>query len=190
MAKEYSLQASLRTEQGKGASRRLRRANGVPAVIYGAGKEAQSITLKHNELVRNLEDEAFYSQILTVDFGDSKELAILRDLQRHPAKPIVLHADLQRIKEDEALTVNVPLHFVNEAAAPSVKTMGGKVSHIMNEVTVSCLPKDLPRYIEVDMIAVEKGQIVHMSDLQMPEGVTLPQLALGEDHDQALASIH
>ena len=190
MAKEYSLQASARSEQGKGASRRLRRENGVPAVIYGAGKEPQSITLKHNELIRNLEEEAFYSQILTVDFGDSKELAILRDLQRHPAKAIVLHADLQRIKEDEALTVNVPLHFINEAAAPAIKTRGGKASHILNEVSVSCLPKDLPQYIEVDMMDVEKGQIVHLSDLKMPEGVTLPQLALGDDHDQALAAIH
>ena len=190
MAKEYSLQASARSEQGKGASRRLRRENGVPAVIYGAGKEPQSITLKHNELIRNLEEEAFYSQILTVDFGDSKELAILRDLQRHPAKAIVLHVDLQRIKQDEALTVNVPLHFINEEEAPAVKTLGGKVSHVMNEVLVSCLPKDLPQYIEVDMMDVEKGQIVHMSDLKLPEGVTLPQLALGEDHDQALSAIH
>ncbi|CAG0911747.1 unnamed protein product [Cyprideis torosa] len=190
MAKEYSLQAAARSEQGKGASRRLRRENKVPAVIYGAGQDAQSITLKHNELIRNLEEEAFYSQIITIDFGDKKELAILRDLQRHPAKPVVLHADLQRIKEDEELHVNVPLHFINEAVAPAVKTHGGKVSHVMNEVEVACLPKDLPQYIEVDMMDVEKGGIVHLSDLKLPEGVSLPQLALGEDHDQALAAIH
>lgn len=190
MAKEYSLQAEARSEQGKGASRRLRRVNGVPAIIYGGGKDPQSITLKHNELIRNLEEEAFYSQIITVDFGDKKELAILRDLQRHPAKAIVLHADLQRIKEDEVLHVSVPLHFINESEAPAIKTLGGKASHVLNEVEVACLPKDLPQYIEVDMMDIEKGGIVHMSDLKMPEGVTLPQLALGEDHDQALAAIH
>jgi large subunit ribosomal protein L25 len=190
MAKEYSLQAEARSEQGKGASRRLRRENKVPAVIYGAGKDAQSITLKHNELIRNLEEEAFYSQIITIDFGAKKELAILRDLQRHPAKPVILHADLQRIKEDEELHVNVPLHFINESAAPAVKIHGGKVSHVMNEVEVACLPKNLPQYIEVDMMDVEKGGIVHLSDLKLPEGVSLPQLALGEDHDQALAAIN
>lgn len=190
MAKEYSLQASARSEQGKGASRRLRRENGVPAVIYGGGGESQAITLKHNELIRNLEEEAFYSQIITVDFGDRKEMAILRDLQRHPARPVVLHADLQRIKDDEVLHMNVPLHFVNEANSAAVKTQGAKIGHVMNDVEVACLPKDIPQYIEVDMIDVEKGQIVHLSDLKLPEGVSLPALALGADHDQPVASVH
>nr|CAA6828959.1 MAG: LSU ribosomal protein L25p [uncultured Thiotrichaceae bacterium] len=190
MAKDYSLQAEARSLQGKGASRRLRRENGVPAVVYGAGKDPQSITLKHNELIRNLEEEAFYSQIITLDFSGKKELAILRDLQRHPAKAVILHADFQRIKEDEELTVNVSLHYINESEAPAVKVHGGKVSHVMNEVEIACLPKDLPQFIEVDMMDVEKGQIVHMSDIKLPEGVTIPALALGEDHDQALAAIH
>ncbi|CAA6802051.1 MAG: LSU ribosomal protein L25p [uncultured Thiotrichaceae bacterium] len=190
MSKKYSLQAEARDLQGKGASRRLRRENGVPAVIYGGGSDPQSITLKHNELIRNLEEEAFYSQIITVDFGDKKELVILRDLQRHPAKAIIMHADLQRIEEDHELQVNVSLHYINEELAPAIKIHGGKVSRVMNEVLIACLPKDLPEYIEVDMMNVEKGAIVHMSDLKLPEGVTLPQLALGEDHDQALAAIH
>ncbi len=190
MSKEFLLQAVSRDLQGKGASRRLRRENGVPAVIYGAGLEARSITLKHNELIRNLQEEAFYSQIITVDFGDHKERVILRDLQRHPSRAIVLHADLQRIKSDEVLHVHVPLHFINEESAIGVKTQGGTISHVMSDVEIACLPQDLPEYIEVDMQNVEKGQIVHMSDLVLPEGVTLPALALGEDHDQALSAIH
>ncbi|MEZ5450782.1 MAG: 50S ribosomal protein L25/general stress protein Ctc [Thiolinea sp.] len=190
MAKKYSLQATARSEQGKGASRRLRRENGVPAVIYGGDQDAQSVTLKHNELIRNLEEEAFYSQIITVNFGDRQEQVILRDLQRHPAKPIVLHADLQRVKSGELLTIHVPLHFINEINSVGVKTQGGAISHILQDVVVSCLPKDIPEYIEVDMLNVEKGQILHLSDLQLPEGVSLPELALGEDHDQAVASIH
>ena len=190
MSKEFKLQAEVRTLQGKGASRRLRLENKVPAVIYGAGVDPQSITLKHNELLRNLQEEAFYSQIISVDFGDHQELAILRDLQRHPSKPVVLHADFQRIKADEVLHVHVPLHFLNEATSVGVKTQGGSVSHVLSEVMVACLPKDLPEFIEVDMQDVEKGAIVHLSDLKLPEGVSLPALALGDDHNQAVASIH
>ncbi len=190
MSKEYSLQAEARSEQGKGASRRLRRENKVPAIIYGAGVEPQSITLKHNELIRNLQEEAFYSQIISVNFADRKELAILRALQRHPAKPVILHADLQRIKDDEVLHVHVPLHFLNEESSIGVKTQGGAVSRILNEVLVACLPKNLPEYIAIDMIDVEKGHILHLSDLKLPEGVSLPELALGEDHNQAIVAIH
>jgi large subunit ribosomal protein L25 len=177
MSKKYVLQAQTRELQGKGASRRLRHTGMVPAVIYGAGGEAQSIMLRHNEMIRNLQEEGFYSQIITVDFGDRKESVILRDLQRHPAKPIIMHADLQRVSDDEE-------------AAKGVKEQGGTVSHVVSEVEVSCLPKNLPEFIEVDMINVEKGQILHMTDLKLPEGVSLPQLALGEDHDQAIAAIH
>lgn len=190
MSKEFTLQAESRSEQGKGASRRLRRENKVPAVIYGAGQSAQSISLKHNELIRNLQDEAFYSQLIAVNFGDRKEIAILRALQRHPAKPIILHVDLQRIKDDEVIEVHIPLHFTNEENAVGVKVNGGTVSRILNEVMVACLPKNIPEYIEVDMLNVDKGQIVHLSDLKLPEGVSIPELSLGSDHNQAVAAIH
>ena len=190
MSKQFVLQAQARELQGKGASRRLRNQGLVPAVVYGAGQDAQSISLRHNELIRNLQEEAFYSQIITVDFGDRKEQVILRDLQRHPAKPIIMHADLQRISDDQEIRVHVALHFLNEEASKGVKEQGGAVNHSMSEVEVSCLPKNLPEFIEVDMINVEKGQILHLSDLKLPEGVSLPQLALGEDHDNAIAAIH
>ena len=190
MSKQYVLNAQARELQGKGASRRLRNQGLVPAVIYGAGQDAQSISLRHNELIRNLQEEAFYSQIIVVDFGDRKEQVILRDLQRHPAKPIIMHADLQRISDDQEIRVHVALHFLNEEASKGVKEQGGAVNHSMSEVEVSCLPKNLPEFIEVDMINVEKGQILHLSDLKLPEGVSLPQLALGEDHDNAIAAIH
>lgn len=190
MSKKYVLQAQLRDLQGKGASRRLRKENLVPAVIYGGGQDAKSITLRHNEMIRNLQDEAFYSQIITVDFSDHQEQAILRDLQRHPSKPVVMHVDLQRISDDQEIRVHVSLHFLNEETSKGVKEQGGSVSHVISEVEVSCLPKHLPEYIEVDMQNVEKGQILHLSDLKLPEGVSLPALALGEDHDSAIAACH
>jgi len=190
MSKKYVLQAQVRELQGKGASRRLRHEGLVPAVVYGAGQEAQSITLRHNELIRNLQDEAFYSQIITVEFGDHKESVILRDLQRHPAKPVVMHADLQRIKDDEEINVHVALHFINADVSKGVKEQGATISHNLTEVEVSCLPKFLPEFIEVDLIAIEKGQILHMSDLKLPDGVTLTELTLGEDHDQPVAACH
>jgi len=189
---EFVLTAEVRGEdmQGKGASRRLRHEKKVPAVIYGAGKDAQPITLNHNELWRNLLEEAFYSQIITVNFGSRKEQVILRDLQRHPAKPLVLHADLQRIRANEALTVVIPLHFINEETSIGVKEQGGAVNYTMNDVEVSCLPKDLPEYIEVDLQNIEVGQVVHLSELTVPEGVTLTALEHGEEHDLTVASIY
>lgn len=190
MSKKYVLNAQVRELQGKGASRRLRNENLVPAVIYGAGQEAKSITLRHNEMIRNLQEEGFYSQIITVDFGDHQERAILRDLQRHPSKPVVMHADLQRITDDQEINVHVSLHFINEDVSKGVKEQGGAISHVVAEVEVSCLPKNLPEYIEVDMINIEKGQILHLSDLKLPEGVSLPALALGEDHNSAVAACH
>jgi len=193
MSKEYILTAQARTaaEQGKGASRRLRREGLVPAIVYGGtGRNPQSITLRHNELLRHLQDEAFYSQIISVSFGDASENVILRDLQRHPAKPVIMHVDLQRVTDDEEISVNVSLHFINADISMGVKTQGGAVSHIASEVKVSCLPKNIPAFIEVDLQELEKGQILHMSDIKLPEGVSLPELALGEDHNQAIVAIH
>lgn len=190
MSKVYSLKATKRADQGKGASRRLRHTGGVPAIVYGASAEPLAITLNHNELIRNLQEEAFYSQLITLDVEGKIETVVLRDLQRHPAKNLIMHADLQRIQADHAIRVSVPLHFINVESSTGVKVQSGALNQLMTNVEVSCLPKDIPSYIEVDMQNVEKGQILHLSDLKLPEGVSLPQLALGQDHDQAIVAIH
>jgi large subunit ribosomal protein L25 len=189
MAISFELNAESRTDMGKGASRRLRHAGKVPAIIYGGDKDPEALTLSHNELLRNLEHEAFYSHILTINTGGSTTSAILRDLQRHPSKPVILHVDLQRVTADEELRTQVPVHFVGEDTCPGAKA-GGLVMHEMTEVEIECLPKDLPEYIAVDMSAMDVGDTVHLSDLKVPEGVTLLELARGEDHDQVVASIH
>ncbi|MDX1696729.1 MAG: 50S ribosomal protein L25/general stress protein Ctc [Thiohalobacterales bacterium] len=189
MATSFELNAEPRTDTGKGASRRLRHAGKVPAIMYGGGKDPESLTLSHNEVLRNLEHEAFYSHILSIKVGGSETRAILRDMQRHPSKPVVLHIDLQRISESEKLKTNVPLHFAGEDTAPGVKA-GGLVSHELTEVAVECLPKDLPEFIEVDISGLDVGQSLHLSDLAVPEGVTLTELARGEDHDLSVVSIH
>jgi large subunit ribosomal protein L25 len=189
MAISFELNAESRTDMGKGASRRLRHAGKVPAIIYGGTVDPEALTLSHNELLRNLEHEAFYSHILTINTGGSTTSAILRDLQRHPSKPVILHVDLQRVTADEELRTQVPVHFVGEDTCPGAKA-GGLVMHEMTEVEIECLPKDLPEYIAVDMSAMDVGDTVHLSDLKVPEGVTLLELARGEDHDQVVASIH
>jgi large subunit ribosomal protein L25 len=189
MAISFELSAESRTDTGKGASRRLRHAGKVPAIIYGGGKDPQSLTLSHNEVLRNLEHEAFYSHILSIKIDGSETRAILRDLQRHPSRPVVLHMDLQRISESEKLKTQVPLHFLGEEDAPGVKG-GGLVSHDLTEVAIECLPKDLPEFIEVDISALDIGESIHLSGLTVPEGVTLTELARGEDHDQNVVSIH
>jgi len=189
MAISFELNAESRTDTGKGASRRLRHAGKVPAIIYGGNKDPEALTLSHNELLRNLEHEAFYSHILTVRTGAGTTSAILRDLQRHPSKPVIMHVDLQRVSADETLRTQVPLHFIGEETNPSVKA-GGLVSHEQTEVEIECLPKDLPEFIAVDISAMEIGDTLHLSDLQVPEGVTLLELARGEDHDQSVVSMH
>ena len=189
MAISFELNAEPRTDTGKGASRRLRHAGKVPAIMYGGNKDPESLTLDHNEVIRNLEHEAFYSHILTVKVGGSETRAVLRDLQRHPSKPFVQHMDLQRVSESEKLRMHVPLHFSGEDIAPGVKA-GGMVSHEIIEVEVECLPKDLPEYIEVDISGMDVGESLHLSDLKMPEGAVLLELARGEGHDLGVVSIH
>ncbi len=188
MSNSFEFKAELRGDTGKGASRRLRRAGLVPGIIYGAHKDPVMITVAHNELIHNLEQEAFYSHILTIELGGQKEKVVLKDLQRHPSKPFILHVDFLRIDEKEAIRVNVPLHFMNEDTAPGVKA-GGRVSHMLTEVEVSCLPKDLPEFIEIDLAAVEAGQAVHLSEIKLPEGVEIPALAQTPVHDLAVVSI-
>ncbi|MGB5258908.1 MAG: 50S ribosomal protein L25/general stress protein Ctc [Gammaproteobacteria bacterium] len=189
MAISFELNAEPRTDTGKGASRRLRLAGKVPAIMYGGGKDPESLTLLHNEVLRNLEHEAFYSHILTIKIGGSDTPVILRDMQRHPSKPIVMHMDLQRISAREKLKTNVPLHFIGEDAAPGVKA-GGLVSHELTEVAVECLPKDLPEFIDVDISGLEIGDSIHLSGVTAPDGVTLTELARGEGHDLSVVSIH
>ena len=189
MAISFELNAESRTDTGKGASRRLRHAGKVPAIIYGSGKDPQALTLSHNEVLRNLEHEAFYSHILSVKIDGSETRAILRDLQRHPSRPVILHMDLQRISETEKLKTHAPLHFIGEDVAPGVKE-GGLVSHDLTEVSIECLPKDLPEFIEVDISALDIGDSIHLSGLTVPEGVTLIELARGEGHDQSVVSVH
>jgi large subunit ribosomal protein L25 len=189
MAISFELNAESRTDMGKGASRRLRHAGKVPAIIYGGNKDPEALTLSHNELLRNLEHEAFYSHILTIKTGADTTSAILRDLQRHPSKPMIMHVDLQRVSANEELRTQVPVHFIGEDTCPGAKA-GGLVMHELTEVEIECFPKDLPEYIEVDMSTMDVGDTVHLSDLKVPEGVTLLELARGEDHDQVVASIH
>ncbi|GHD52532.1 large subunit ribosomal protein L25 [Marinobacter persicus] len=191
MSQEFVIEAFPRDDQGKGASRRLRREERkIPAIIYGGGKDATPVAIWHNELKKSLENEAFFSHVLTIDLNGKKESVILKDLQRHPYKPILTHADFQRVDKDHEIHVNVPLHFLNEESAPVVKLQGGVVSHNMTEVEVVCLPQNLPEFIEVDLNDVEMDQVVHLSDLKLPEGVRSAALMQGEDHDQPVVSVH
>lgn len=187
MKNDFVLEASLRNDLGKGASRRLRREGKVPAVLYGGHLDAMSVTMDHNDLFHHLENEAFYSHILTIKVDGKEEQAVLKDLQRHPYKPIIMHVDFQRVSASEKIRMHVPLHFVGGDVAPGVKVGGGIVTHNVNEVEVSCLPKDLPEFIEVDLSKVELNQSVHMSELKLPAGVELVELAHG--HDLAVGGV-
>jgi len=190
MSDQFELQAEVREDMGKGASRRLRRlADHVPAIIYGGNKDPQPLTLIRKDLEKALENEAFYSHVLSIKVGKTKEKAILKDLQRHPAKDSVMHADFMRVDDKVAIKLHVPIHFLNEEISIGVKTEGGIVQHQNTDIEILCLPGDIPEYIEVDMAEVVTGQIIHLSDVTLPEGVTSVALALGEDHDLAIASI-
>ena len=191
MTNAFVVNAEVRTDKGKGASRRLRRLeNLVPAIIYGGDKEPVSLTLKHNEIIKSLESEAFYSHILTINIAGKEESAILKDLQRHPAREEILHADFLRVSKDQPISVHVPLHFTNEEACVGVKMEGGAISHQASDVEVTCLPGDLPEFIEVDMTEVHIESIIHLSDLVLPKGVTVAALQHGEDHDLPVAAVH
>ena len=189
MTVEFALNAEARSDLGKGASRRLRRnANLVPAVVYGGEKAPVSVSLLAKDLAKLLENEAAFSHVIALNVSGATETVLIKALQRHPAKGFVLHADFQRVVAGQKLTAHVPLHFINEATSVGVKQGGGEVSHTIAEVEVSCLPKDLPEFIEVDLAKVEVGQTVHLSDLKLPKGVELVALAHG--NDLAVANIH
>ncbi len=190
MSDAFIVVAEARADAGKGASRRLRRLEGkIPAVIYGGDQPAQSLTLIRKDFEHMLENEACFSSILEVKVGGESHNAIIKDIQRHPAKGFPMHADFLRVRMDQAIKVNVPLHFINEEQCTGVKLGGGMIQKQATDIEVQCLPKDLPEYLEVDMLAVELGQIVHLSDISLPAGVTSTALELGEDHDLAIASV-
>lgn len=186
----FELDVSVRTDTGKGASRRLRRLhNAVPAVLYGADKEPVPLTIDHDAILHATENEAFFSHIITLNVGKKKERAVIKDLQRHPARPVILHADFLRVSEGSVIQVRVPLHFINEEKCVGVKTGGGRILKSMTEIEVTCLPKDLPEYIEVDMLEVELGHTVHLSDISLPEGVSSVALSHGKESDHSVATV-
>ncbi|WP_455367065.1 50S ribosomal protein L25/general stress protein Ctc [Kaarinaea lacus] len=187
---DFNVTAETRKDVGKGASRRLRHAGKIPGVIYGAGKDAVSLTMDHDDILHHLEHEAFYSHILNISVDGKAEKAVLKDVQRHPSKPKVMHVDFLRVSEKDKIHMHVPLHFINEEIAPGVKTGGGLVSHLMSSVDIVCLAKDLPEYLEVDLGSLNTGESLHLSDIKLPDGVEIPALAQGPDHDLPVASIH
>ena len=187
MATTHNINVQKRDDEGKGASRRLRRAGHVPAVVYGGELKPVSIQLEQKDVWLASQNEWFYSSILDLNLGGDVQKVLLRDMQRHPFKQLFLHLDFQRVNENEAIRVRVPLHFLNQEKSPAGKTSGVVITHEMNDVEISCLPKDLPEYIEVDLIEINLGDIVHMSDLKLPAGVEIPELRLGKEHDHAIA---
>jgi len=189
MKEEFNLIAEMREDQGKGASRRLRRQGKVPAIIYGGGRPPRALLFDHNKVLHQLDHEAFYSSILTIKVDDKSQAAILKDVQRHPAKRQIMHMDLQRVVEDEKIRMHIPIHIAGEEKAPGVKLGGGSVMRIMTEVEVSCLPRDLPEYFEVDISHMELDDMMHLSDIKVPEGVEITQLQHGEEHDHAIVSV-
>lgn len=183
---EHKISATSRNDEGKGASRRLRHAGLIPAVIYGGNAAPQSIQLHHEKTWLASQNEWFYSSILDLEVDGTVQKALLRDIQRHPYKQLIMHLDFQRVDENQALRTAVPLHFLNEDKSPAGKSAEVVVTHELNEVVVECLPKDLPEFLEVDLTNLAVGQIVHLSDLVLPAGVTIPELKLGKEHDLAV----
>lgn len=188
MSDMITLDAAVRTDLGKGASRRLRHADQVPAILYGADEAPLALALEHRTVIKAQETEAFYSQILTLNVDGKPVQAIVKDMQRHPFKPKVTHLDFLRIDATHVLVTTVPVHFLNEATAEAVKN-GGVVNHLANEIAISCLPADLPEFIEVDLQNVEIGQTIHLSEIALPKGVESVELGKGESHDLAVVGI-
>ncbi|MCK0538636.1 50S ribosomal protein L25/general stress protein Ctc [Alcanivorax quisquiliarum] len=190
MSNDFVLHAEGRNDIGKGASRRLRRLEArIPGIVYGGNAEPQMITLELREMVKALESESFYSQILTLEIDGKAEKAVLRDLQRHPSKGTPLHADFMRVDSAHKITMSIPLHILNEEKCVGVKQQGGLLYQNASEVEVSCLPQDLPQFLEVDVAALELDQVIHLSDLKLPENVELVALIQGEGHDLPVVSV-
>ena len=191
MSVTFELKAEPRGDLGKGASRRLRRAGQVPAILYGGGQDPQPLVLNHLAVLNQLKNEAIYSHVLTLKLGDRTESVVLRDLQRHPFKPTILHLDFLRVSADRKLRVHIPLHFINEETSRGVKQQGGTVSHALIDIEIACLPKDLPEFIAVDLSELGLGQAIHLTDIPLPAGVELAdRIAPGSDQDAIVVSIH
>ncbi|NIV18710.1 MAG: 50S ribosomal protein L25/general stress protein Ctc [Woeseiaceae bacterium] len=190
MAKDFDLVADIREDAGKGSSRRLRREGKVPAIIYGAGRPPRALVFDHNRVIQQLENEKFYSSVLNIKVGDKSQAAILKDVQRHPSRRVVMHMDFQRIVEDQVIRMNVPIHFVGGDDCPGVRAGGGKVSQLRSDVEIICLPKDLPEYLELDISGLELDAYMYMSDVPVPEGVEIPELAQEVEQVQPIVSCH
>jgi large subunit ribosomal protein L25 len=188
MATIHEIPAESRKDEGKGASRRLRRTDKVPAIVYGSSEPPASIQLEHNTVWLASLHEWFYSSILDLNLDGKTQKVLLRDLQRHPFKAQLLHIDFQRVDENKAIRIRVPLHFLNQEKSPAGKMAGVLISHAMTDVEIACLPKDLPEFIEVDLSELSLGDIVHVSDLKLPVGVEIPELRLGKEHDSAVVT--
>src|SRR5688572_6705466 len=187
MKVSFELAAEFRDGQGKGASRRLRHAGKVPAILYGGHVEPRAVSLDHQKLMTLVDNEKFYSSIINLVVGDKKQAAIVKDLQMHPARNAIVHVDMQRVVESEKIRIHIPIHFKGEAASPGVKSEGGVVSHRIADVEISCLPKDLPEFIELDLSGMHINESKHLSDLPLPDGVTIPSVAKG---NATVVSIH
>src|SRR5688572_8225422 len=183
---EHILKATGRKVEGKGASRRLRHAASIPAIVYGGKSAPQPVQLDHEKTWLAQQNEWFYSSILTLDIDGKAEPVLLRDIQRHPFKQIIMHLDFQRVDPNATLKASVPLHFIGQEGSPAGKAADVVITHELNEVTVSCLPKDLPEFIEIDLAKLAVGDVVHLSDIKLPKGVELPELKLGKEHDVAV----
>lgn len=190
MSDKIELNVEPRSDLGKGASRRLRKSGLVPAIIYGGDKEPASVTLTHNSFFNELSNEAIYTQIISLQMGKKKQDVILRDLQRHPYKQLIMHADFLRIDENKSIHVTVPVHFINDDICVGVKMDGGLLNHLQSEVEIMCLPKFLPEFLELDVAELKLGDSLHLSDIKLPEGVEIVALTHGEDHDTGVAAVH
>lgn len=188
MSNVFEFVAETRAAAGTKAAKAVRRLGKIPAVIYGGDKAPEMMTLDHNEVSKSLAHEAVYSHVLDVKIGDQTQKAVLKHIQRHPAKPVILHMDFMRVDDSHKIKVHVPLHFINEASSVGVKK-GGTVSHSMADVEVLCMPSKLPEFIEVDLANVDAGQIVHLSDLVLPLGVEIAALQQGEEHNHPVVQI-
>lgn len=186
MSKTHEIKVERRENEGQGASRRLRKAGKIPAIVYGGELQPVSIQLNHNEVWLASQNDWFYSSILSLSLNGEKQSVLLRDIQRHPFKQLIMHLDFQRVNDNETLRASVPLHFINEDISPAGKSAEVVVTHELKEVEVSCLPKDLPESIEVDLAELKVGDIIYMSDLKLPKGVEIPELKLGKEHDDAV----
>ncbi|PZQ18228.1 MAG: 50S ribosomal protein L25 [Rhodanobacter denitrificans] len=182
----HVINVERRKDEGKGASRRLRRTGQVPAIVYGGELKPVSIQLLHKDVLAASQNEWFYSSILDLSLGGDVQKVLLRDMQRHPFKQQVLHLDFQRVNDNEAIRARVPLHFLNQETSPAGKTSGVIVTHELNEIEVSCLPRHLPEFIEIDLGQITLGDIIHLSEIKLPEGVEIPELKLGKEHDIAV----